>query len=187
MSTTRHDDGLEPSPPTCECSQRVLMTPDHAGVQLFPVTAVCFRILQFRMFRMLGVIKYTALCGPNPDIRYAYICAVCIRNRIYTDGHAFRICFALSLEIGFTARRFSLLLSPHSVAFFVVIFKSVHNCLFHISALAALFIAISSASAVSQAIVVIYMHTMHAWLTVQMLWQMHGSVVNQDRCPWADR
>ena len=22
--------------------------------------------------------------------------------------------------------------------------------------------------------VVIYMHTMHAWLTVQMLWQMHG-------------
>ena len=24
------------------------------------------------------------------------------------------------------------------------------------------------------ATVVIYMHTMHAWLTVQMLWQMHG-------------
>ena len=23
-------------------------------------------------------------------------------------------------------------------------------------------------------LVVIYMHTMHAWLTVQMLWQMHG-------------
>ena len=23
-------------------------------------------------------------------------------------------------------------------------------------------------------VVVIYMHTMHAWLTVQMLWQMHG-------------
>ena len=22
--------------------------------------------------------------------------------------------------------------------------------------------------------VVMYMHTMHAWLTVQMLWQMHG-------------
>ena len=22
--------------------------------------------------------------------------------------------------------------------------------------------------------VVIYMHTMHAWLTLQMLWQMHG-------------
>ena len=22
--------------------------------------------------------------------------------------------------------------------------------------------------------VVIYMHAMHAWLTVQMLWQMHG-------------
>ena len=84
------------------------------------------------------------------------------------------MCFALSLEMGFTARRCSLLMSPHSVASFVVIVKSLHNCLFHISSLAPLFIAIGSASAVSQAIVVIYMHTMHAWLTVQMLWQMHG-------------
>ena len=25
-----------------------------------------------------------------------------------------------------------------------------------------------------RAIAVIYMHAMHAWLTVQMLWQMHG-------------
>ena len=50
MSATRHDDGLEPSPPTCECSRRVLMTPEQAGVQLFRVPAVHFRILQFRIF-----------------------------------------------------------------------------------------------------------------------------------------
>ena len=29
-------------------------------------------------------------------------------------------------------------------------------------------------AALTLQIVVIYMHTMHAWLTVQMLWQMHG-------------
>ena len=64
------------------------MTPDHAGVQLFPVTAVCFRILQLRMFRMLGVIECTALYGRHrimPDIQHAYVCAGCIRYRVYTD------------------------------------------------------------------------------------------------------
>ena len=43
------------------------------------------------MFRMLGVIEHTALYGQNPDIRYAYVCAVYIRNRINTDGPALRI------------------------------------------------------------------------------------------------
>ena len=43
----------------------------------------------------------------------------------------------------FTARRFALLLSPHSVGFFAVTLKSVHNCLIHMSSLAALLIAIS--------------------------------------------
>ena len=33
--------------------------------------------------------------------------------------------------------------------------------------------AVPSATPVAPA-VVIYMHTMHAWLNVQMLWQMHG-------------
>ena len=47
------------------------MTPEHAGVQLFPMTAVCFRMLQFPMFRMLGVIEHAALYGQHPDIRYA--------------------------------------------------------------------------------------------------------------------
>ena len=64
------------------------MTPDHAGVQLFHMTTVCFRMLQFRMFRMLGVIEHTALFGQNTGIRYAYVCAVYIRNRINTDGPA---------------------------------------------------------------------------------------------------
>ena len=64
------------------------MTPGHAGVQLFPMTAVCFRMSQFRMFRMLGMIEHTALYRQNPDIRYAYVCAVHIRNRINTDGPA---------------------------------------------------------------------------------------------------
>ena len=64
------------------------MTAEHAGVQLVPMTAVCFRMLQFRMFRMLGVIEHTALYEQNPDIRYAYVCAVYIRNRINTDGPA---------------------------------------------------------------------------------------------------
>ena len=53
------------------------------------------------------------------------------------------MCFDLSLEMGLTARRFALLLSPHTVGFFAVIFKSVHNCLIHISSFAALLIAIS--------------------------------------------
>ena len=66
----------------------MLMTPGHAGVRLFPLTTVCFRMLQFRMFRMLGVIEHTALYERNPDIRYAYVCAVYIRNRINTDGPA---------------------------------------------------------------------------------------------------
>ena len=70
------------------CSWRVLKTPEHAGVQLFPVTAVYFRILQFCIFRVLEVIEYTALYGRNPDKRYIYVCAVNIRNRIYTDGPA---------------------------------------------------------------------------------------------------
>ena len=56
--------------------------------------AVCFRMLQFRMFRMLGVIEHTALYGQNPDIRYAYVCAVYIRNRIKTDGPALHKCYA---------------------------------------------------------------------------------------------
>ena len=43
------------------------------------------------MFRMLGMIKHTALYGQNPDIRYAYVCAVYIRNRINTDGPALHI------------------------------------------------------------------------------------------------
>ena len=65
----------------------------HAGVQLFPMTAVCFRMLQFHMFRMLGVIEHTALYGQNPDTRYAYVCAVYIRNRINTDGPALHISY----------------------------------------------------------------------------------------------
>ena len=32
----------------------------------------------------------------------------------------------------------------------------------------------STRASVVPSTVVIYMHTMHAWLTVQMLWQMHG-------------
>ena len=68
------------------------MTPEHAGVQLFPMTAICFRMLQFRMFRMLGVIEHTALYGKNPDIRYANVCAVYIRNRINTVGPALQVC-----------------------------------------------------------------------------------------------
>ena len=62
-----------------------------------------------------------------------------------------RMCFDLLLEMGLTARRLALLLSPHSVGFFAVIVKSVHNCLIHISSFAALLIAISSASVVSPA------------------------------------
>ena len=60
-----------------------------------------------------------------------------------------RMCFDLSLEVGFTARRLALLLSPNSVCFFAVIFKSVHKCSIHISSFAALRIAFSSASVVS--------------------------------------
>ena len=52
------------------------------------MTAVCFRILQFRMFRMLGVIEHTASYGLNPDLRYAYVCVVYIRNCIHMDGPA---------------------------------------------------------------------------------------------------
>ena len=67
----------------------LLITADHAEEQLFPLTAVCFRMLQFRMFRMLGMIEHTALYGRNhPDIRYAYVCAVYIRNRMNTDRPA---------------------------------------------------------------------------------------------------
>ena len=76
------------------------MTPDHAGVQIFPMTAVCFRMLQFRMFRMLEVIKHTALNGRNPDIRYAYVCAVYIRTRIYLDGPALHICLGIPCQLG---------------------------------------------------------------------------------------
>ena len=62
-----------------------------------------------------------------------------------------RMCFDLSLEMGFKARRFALISSPHSVGFFAVILKSVHNYLIHISTFAAQLIAISSASVVSPA------------------------------------
>ena len=58
------------------------------------MTAVCSRMLQFRMFRMLGMIKRTALYGQNPEFRYAYVCAVYIRNRINTDGPALPMCNA---------------------------------------------------------------------------------------------
>ena len=75
------------------------MTAEHAGVQLFPMTAVCFRVLQFRMFRMLGVIEHTALYGQNQDIRYAYVCAIYIRNRINTDGPALCMCDESVLRI----------------------------------------------------------------------------------------
>ena len=33
-------------------------------------------------------------------------------------------------------------------------------------------------------LVVIYMHTMHAWLTVQMLWQMHGRTLQAVHNPF---
>ena len=60
------------------------MTPGHAGVQLVPITAVYFGMLQFRIFRMLGVTEYTALYGRNPDIRYIRMCRMygwaCLRD-----------------------------------------------------------------------------------------------------------
>ena len=68
-------------------------------------------------------------------------------------------CFDMSLEMGFTARRFAFLLSPHSVGFFAVILKQVHNCLIHISSFAALIIAISSASVVSPAMISCHLGT----------------------------
>ena len=64
------------------------MTADIAKVQIFSLSAVCFRMLQLRMFRMLGVIEHTAPVGLNPDIRYAYVRAIYIRNRIKKDGPA---------------------------------------------------------------------------------------------------
>ena len=62
------------------------MTPNHAGVQLFPMNAVCFRMLQFRMSCILGVIEHTALYGQNPDTRYAYVCVT--RRKQHRPGIA---------------------------------------------------------------------------------------------------
>ena len=62
------------------------MTADISGVRLFPLSAFCFRMLPFRLFRMLGVLEHPASCGLTPDIRYAYVRAVYLRNRINTDG-----------------------------------------------------------------------------------------------------
>ena len=70
----------------------------HAGEQLFPLPAICFRMLQFRMFRMRGMIEHTALYGRNPGIRYAYVCAVYICNRINTDWPA--VLIDVNLDIG---------------------------------------------------------------------------------------
>ena len=64
-----------------------------------------------------------------------------------------RMCFDRSLEIGFTANKLALLLSPHNVGFCDVRLKSVHTCLAHISSFVVLLIATSSASVVSPAMI----------------------------------